>query len=108
MMNQENNILSIAYMNIQGHSNLTTVKQLQIQGFVKYNKIDILHMQETEICENTFSDCEYISASFNLISNNSVNQYGTATLVRSDLEFRNLRCDTSGRAIIFDIGMTSF
>ena len=73
MMNQENNILSIAYMNIQGQSNLTTVKQLQIQDFIKYNKIDILHMQETEICENTFSDCEFISSSLNLVSNNSVN-----------------------------------
>ena len=45
-MNQENNILSIAYMNIHGQTDITTVKQLQIQHFIKYKNIDILHLQE--------------------------------------------------------------
>ena len=44
-MNHENNILNIAYMNIHGKSKNPTAKQLQIQDFLKYNKIDILHMQ---------------------------------------------------------------
>ena len=95
-------------MNIHGQSNIPTVKQLQIQDFIKYNKIDILHIQEIEIQEDTFSECDFISSSFNLISNNSDNQYGTATLVRSDLDFKNVRCDTAGRAIVFDIGSISF
>ena len=95
-------------MNIHGQSKLPAVKQLQIQDFLKYNKIDILHMQEIEINEDTFSECDFISSSFNLISNNSENQYGTATLIRSDLEFKNVRCDTAGRAIVFDIGGVSF
>ena len=95
-------------MNIHGQSKLTTVKQLQIQDFIKHNKIDILHMQEIEIDEESFSECDLISSNFNLISNNSENKYGTASLVRSDLEFRNVRCDTSGRAIVFDIGTSTF
>ena len=45
-MNHENNILNIAYMNIHGQSKNPTAKQLQIQDFLKYIKIDILHMQE--------------------------------------------------------------
>ena len=107
-MNRENRILTISYMNIHGQSNIPTVKQLQIQDFIKLNKIDILHMQEVEISEETFSGCDLISSSFNIISNNSENQYGTATLIRNDLDFKNVRCDTAGRAIVFDIGCASF
>ena len=95
-------------MNIHGQSNLTTVKQLQIQDFMKYKNVDVLHLQEIEIDEDTFSECDYISSYFNIISNNSVNKYGTASLIRSDLEYGNVRCDTSGRAIMFDIGSVSF
>ena len=95
-------------MNIHGQTKLPTVKQLQIQDFIKYNHVDILHMQECEIGEDTFASCDTISSNFNLISNNSENQYGTASLVRSDLSFQNVRCDTSGRGIVFDIGTVSF
>ena len=101
MISLDNRILTISYMNIHGQSNLTTVKQLQIQDFIKYKNIDVLHLQEIEIDEDTFSECDYISSYFNIISNNSVNKYGTASLIRSDLEYGNVRCDTSGRAIMF-------
>ena len=104
MANLENSILTVSYMNIHGQTKLPTVKQLQIQDFIKYNKIDILQMQEINIDDETFSECDYLSSNFNLISNNSETKYGTASLVRSDLEFRNVRCDTKGRAIVFDIG----
>ena len=107
-MTSENNLLTIAYMNIHGQSKLTTVKQLQIQDFMKYNKIDILHMQECNIDSETFSVCDFISSSFNIISNNSENKFGTASLVRSDLIFENVRCDTAGRGIVFDISQVSF
>ena len=107
-MNPENSVLKIAYMNIHGQSNIPTVKQLQIQDFIKYNKIDILHLQEIEIGDETFAECDFISSSYNVIPNNSENKYGTASLVRSDLDFKNVRCDTSGRAIVFDIGNVSF
>ena len=95
-------------MNIHGQSKLPTYKQLQIQDFIKFNKIDILQMQEIDVDEETFSECEYISSNFNLISNNNETKYGTASLIRSDLEYKNTRCDTSGRAIVFDIGNVSF
>ena len=97
-MNQEERILKIAYMNIQGQTNLP----------VKYKKIDILHIQEIEINDETFFDCNFLSTSYNILSNNSLNKYGTASLIRSDLLYTNVRCDTAGRAIIFDIGDVTF
>ena len=36
-------------MNIHGQTKLPTVKQLQIQYFIKYSTIDILQMQEINI-----------------------------------------------------------
>ena len=48
-------------MNIQGQTKLPLAKQLQIEDFVKINKIDILHMQEVQICDETFSDKRRIS-----------------------------------------------
>ena len=104
----ENSILTVSYMNIHGQSKLPILKQLQIQDFIKYNKIDVLQMQEINIDDETFSECEYLSNNFNLISNNSETKYGTASLVRSDIEYRNVRCDTSGRAIVFEIGCVTF
>ena len=70
-------------MNIHGQSKLPTVKQLQIQDFLKYNKIDILHLQESEISEDTFSDCNFITSLLpNIIIKNSESKYGTASLIR--------------------------
>ena len=108
MNNPTENILTISYMNIHGQTKLTTAKQLQIQDFLKSKKIDILHLQEVEIDEESFGDCDFVSSNFNIITNNSVSKYGTASLLRSDLQYRNVRCDTSGRAIVFDIGEVSF
>ena len=95
-------------MNIHGQTKLPTVKQLQIQDFIKYNKVDILHLQECEIDGETFSTCDFVSSSFNIISNNSENKFGTASLIRSDLNYQNVRCDTGGRGIVFDIGNVTF
>ena len=38
-MVSENSSLIVAYMNIHGQTKLPTAKQLQIQDFLKYNKI---------------------------------------------------------------------
>ena len=99
-----NKFLTVAYLNIHGQTNLSEAKQLQIQDFLKYNKIDVAHLQETDICDETFSTCHFISSSFNLISNNAENKYGTSSLVKNELSYENVRCDTAGRAIVFDIG----
>ena len=42
MSNEESRILDISYINIHCQSNLTKVKQLQIQDFIKFKKIYIL------------------------------------------------------------------
>ena len=97
---KKSNILTIAYINVQGQSKLTEAKQLQMEDFIKYNKIDVAHLQETDICDETFAECNFLSSSFNIISNNAENKYGTATLAKSELSYENVRCDTSGRAII--------
>ena len=75
MMNQTNleNILKIAFMNIRGQTGLTNTKQLQIESFIIREKIDILHLQEINISEDSFSSCNTISSSFNIISNNAAN-----------------------------------
>ena len=102
------NILTIGYLNIRGQSSLTTVKQLQIEAFAKFNNCDILHLQEAHLDSESFSTCNFIQSSYNIIENNSTNKYGTATLVKSELTFGNIRTDLEGRAIIFDIGDMTF
>ena len=101
---EPNQILKIAYMNIHGQSKFTESKQVQIEDFIRFNNIDVAHLQEVEICDDTFSECNFISSSFNIISNNAANKYGTSSLVKNELFYENVRCDTSGRAIVFDIG----
>ena len=85
-MEQSNieNILKVGFLNIRGQTGLTTIKQLQIESFLNRENLDILHLQEINIIEESFSSCNTISSSFNIISNNSANKYGTATLIKSD------------------------
>ena len=80
-------------MNIHGQTKLPTLKQLQIEDSLKYNNIDILHLQESDIDEETVSQCNFISSNFNIISNYSESKYGTSSLIRSDLNFETVRCD---------------
>ena len=98
----------MAYINMHGQSNLSESKQLQLEDFIKYNKIDIAHLQETETCETTFSNCSFLSTTFNLYSNNAANKYGTSSLVKCVYSVENLKCDIAGRAIVFDIGNITF
>ena len=96
--------LNVSTLNIQGQSNLNPSKQQQMEDFVKHNKIDILHLQEIEISSNTFEMCKYICSTYNIIQNNSPqNKYGTASLVKRDFVIENIKCDTEGRAIVFNI-----
>ena len=102
------NILTIGYMNIRGQSGLNIVKQLQIEAFAKFNNCDIIHLQEAHIDSETFSTCDFIMKTYNIIENNSTNKYGTASLVKSELTFENIRTDLEGRIIIFNIGDMTF
>ena len=87
------NILNVAYINMHGQTNLTEAKQVQLEDFIKFNKIDIAHLQETEICDDTFSTCNFISSSFDIHANNAANKYGTSSLVKNIYSVENLRCD---------------
>ena len=97
-------ILTVAYLNIRGQSVFTESKQKQIEAFAKFNKCDIIHLQEAHIDDETFSNCDFICSSYNIIANNSPTKYGTASLVRSELSPENIRFDLEGRVIVFDIG----
>ena len=99
-MNPQESKLTILSMNIRGQTKLTLQKQLQIQDIIRFNGCDIIHLQETDIDENTFSSCFFISNNFTVISNNSPTGYGTTSLVKNDLVVENISFDTSGRIIV--------
>lgn len=54
------NILNILYINIRGQTKLTFDKQLQIEDLARRNRSDIIHLQETEVDKNSFSQCHYL------------------------------------------------
>ena len=98
---------SILSINIRGQTKLTIQKQLQIQDMLKYYQCDIMHLQETDVDDDTFQSCSFIMNNFTVISNNSSTGYGTTSLVKNDLEVDNIKLDTSGRIIVFDIQNTT-
>ena len=97
------NILRVAFLNIKGQTGLNKAKQVQIEDFMKTNRIDVMNLQESNIEDETFSDCKYISSGFNLIVNNSQNKYGTACLVKNEFQIENVTMDKEGRIIVFEI-----
>lgn len=108
LKNSFKNSLIVGFMNIRGQSKLKIEKQLQIEEFLKCYKCDILHLQETNIDPDSFSTCNYISNNYNILQNNSLSQYGTSSLVKSDFLVENIRCDSQGRVLIFDVGQMTF
>ena len=58
-----NKVLTISYLNIHGQTKLSEAKQFQIEDFLKCNNIDVAHLQETDICDETFPSCNFISSS---------------------------------------------
>ena len=101
-MEGHNNLI-IAFINIHGQSGLSVSKQKQIEEFLKRKNVDVLHCQEINIEEDSFSCCDFISSNYYILSNNALNKYGTATLIRNCLTTENVRMDTLGRAIFFTI-----
>ena len=90
-------------MNLRAQTGMSMGKQLQIQQFIVDKRIDICHLQESHIDEDTFSTCDYITSNFEIFANNSLNKYGTASLVRSDIQIQNIGMDQEGRVIVFDV-----
>ena len=54
---KEDNILTIALVNIHGQTGLSQPKQKQIETFLQKNDIDMLHLQEIDIVDDTFRNC---------------------------------------------------
>ena len=66
------NILNIAFLNTHGQSGLQISKQKNIEDFIRRNNVDILHCQEINIDENSFSSCSLISSDYYIVSNNAI------------------------------------
>ena len=98
-----NQILTLGFINIRGQTGLNSSKEAQIESFILNQKIDVLNLQEINICDDSFSNCDIISSSYNIISNNSPTKYGTACLIKSDITPENIQMDSSGHAIVFNI-----
>ena len=102
------NSIIIGFMTIRGQSRLNTDKQIQIEDFLKKYKCDILNLQETDIQPETFSTCKYTSSNYNILANNSTTNYGTSSLVKSEFVVENIKYDSDGRVMIFDIDHMTF
>ena len=98
----------VGFMNIKGQSGLKPEKQLQIEHFLKCYQCDILCLQETDIDSSSFVASDYITSNYNIIQNNAQNGYGTSCLIKSDYVYENIRFDTQGRVVVFDIGKMTF
>ena len=95
-------------MNIRGQTGLDVSKQLLIENFIKSYRIDILNCQEINVLEDSFSQCEYITSSYNIITNNAQNKYGTCCIVSNNFNPENVKLDTNGRVLSFNIENITF
>ena len=96
--------LSVGFLNIHGQTKLTQSKQDQIEYLIKEHKIGVLHLQETNIVESTFSQCPHIATNYKIIFQNNETGFGVCSLVHNDLETSNEIQHPSGRLIAFDVG----
>ena len=79
-------------------------KQLLIQDLLRVYKIDILACQEVSVNNDTFNNCDFISANYTLVSNNSHNEFGTLFLIKNNFPVNDIYMDTEGRAICINLG----
>ena len=68
--------LTTPFIYIRGQTGLTISKQFQIEQFIRDNNLDVLHLQESNIEEDTFSECNLITSNYNIIVNNNQNKSG--------------------------------
>ena len=96
--------ISIAFINCVGQSKFPVAKQLESQSYIFTQKLDIIHLQEYKIDEDSFSNCGFITKNFHIFTNNKPvdSFYGTATLVRSNIDVTNIHTDDDGRVINLD------
>ena len=99
--------LAIGYLNIQGQSRLNQAKQNQLDHILKEYKCDILHLQETNILEDTFELCPHIANNYQILAQNNEIGFGTCSLVHNKLEVSNEVLHPNGRLISFDVGSST-
>ena len=95
-------------MNVHGQSGMNIAKQVQIENFLRTYRIDILNCQEINISSESFESCELINSSYNIIANNASNKYGTCCFVSNNLQPENIKFDTNGRIIVFNLENITF
>ena len=54
--------VTVAYLNVHGQSRMPISKQKQIEDLISRENIDILHLQEINVDENTFAQCNFIQS----------------------------------------------
>ena len=100
--------ITVAYLNCRGQSGFNVSKQLQIQSFLQNYSIDILHLQECRIEDDTFDQCKFLTSNYSVLKNNSQNEYGTASILKNYFNPEKIILHSSGRVIIFSIGNLTF
>ena len=95
--------LTVGFLNILGQSKLKQSKQDQIQFILQYHKIDILHLQETNILEGAFDFCPFIANNYQILAQNNDSGFGVCSLVHKKLATENEILHPSGRLIAFDV-----
>ena len=83
--------MKIASINIYGQTGMKPAKLLELEYFIEFHRLDVVCLQETDVNENTFSECNLISSGFYIIENNSRSGFGTCI-------FRQINFDQSVRA----------
>ena len=97
------NYLNVLFSNVRMQTGFGLEKQQEIESFIKRFNLDIVHLQEVHINDDTFLHCNFIRNNFNLVFNNNEAKTGTACLIKMDLEISNVDMDSGGRAIAFDV-----
>ena len=96
-------MVKVAFINIYGQSGLSFQKLVELENFIQKYKLDIVGLQETNIDEDTFSECNYIYKNYFPIYNNNKSGYGTCMLVKKEFTISNIVKDSDGRVICLDI-----
>ena len=100
--------LAVASINCQGQTRMNESKQRMIQFEIQSKQLDIVHLQECQIDSDTFQCCEFISQNFQIIKNNADNGYGTACIIRNNIQIEKVKVIPGGRIISFNVGKTTF
>ena len=53
--------MKIAFINTYGQSGLSDQKLLEIESFIENNRLDIVCLQETDVREDTFLQCNILN-----------------------------------------------